>query len=196
MKNRGKNRKSWPKASKTLNPAFVKCAYQLSKAREAGLRDSLTRLHNRRHFDTALRAEMDTALKNDLPFCLIMVDVDHFKRVNDTYGHPAGDAVLRILGQLLAENVKGRDIPVRYGGEEFAIILPDTALSGAKTLANEIRRQLERKKLSLRDTGEDLGRITASFGVSELRNDDSPIDTNRPCRQVSLSGQEKRDGTG
>ena len=105
--------------------------------------------------------------------CLVMVDVDHFKNVNDTFGHPAGDAVLRVVGSLLAENVKGRDTPVRYGGEEFAIILPDTNGAGAMSLANKIRRQLERKNLVLKDNNQPMGKITASFGVSQLRNDDN-----------------------
>lgn len=146
---------------------------QLAKAREAGFQDALTRLHNRRHFDAQLPKEIALAQESQSVLSLVMVDVDHFKSVNDTFGHPAGDAVLRVLGKMLADNVKGRDIPVRYGGEEFSIILPDTTAEGASTLANKIRRQLERKKMVLRDTNQDLGKITASFGVAELRLDDT-----------------------
>ncbi|MEM7058014.1 MAG: GGDEF domain-containing protein [Pseudomonadota bacterium] len=146
---------------------------QLAKAREAGFQDALTRLHNRRHFDSQLPKEIAAAQDTQSVLSLVMVDVDHFKSVNDNFGHPAGDAVLRVLGKMLADNVKGRDIPVRYGGEEFSIILPDTSANGAKALANKIRRQLERKKMVLRDTNQDLGKITASFGVAELRLDDN-----------------------
>lgn len=146
---------------------------QLAKAREAGFQDALTRLYNRRYFDSQLPKEIATAQDNNGVLSLVMIDVDHFKSVNDTFGHPAGDAVLRVLGKMLTNNVKGQDIPVRYGGEEFSIILPETTAEGAKALANKIRRQLERKKMVLRDTNQDLGKITASFGVAELRLDDT-----------------------
>ncbi|MEM1372204.1 MAG: GGDEF domain-containing protein [Pseudomonadota bacterium] len=141
---------------------------KLDKAREAGLRDALTNLRNRRHFDHALPEEIGAAKENETQLCLVLIDVDHFKRFNDSFGHPAGDAVLRLMGALLAESVKGRDTAVRYGGEEFAIILPDTGLSGAITLAERMRVQLQRKELILRDTRQSLGKVTASFGLAEM----------------------------
>lgn len=147
---------------------------KLDKAREAGLRDALTNLRNRRHFDQALPEEITNAFENEMQLCLVLIDVDHFKRFNDKFGHPAGDAVLRLVGGLLAESVKGRDTAVRYGGEEFAIILPDTGLSGAISLAERIRRSLENKEMVLRDTQESLGKVTASFGIAELRRGENP----------------------
>lgn len=147
---------------------------KLAKAREAGLRDALTGLYNRRHFDQQLPRMINRAREESSSLCLCMADIDHFKSLNDTFGHPAGDAVLRVVGAMLAENVKGRDTAVRYGGEEFVIVLPETSIDGAVSLVDKIRSQLERKKLVLRDTNQSLGKITASFGVAELREGDTP----------------------
>lgn len=146
----------------------------LAKAREAGLRDPLTGLYNRRHFDQQLPQALKRAREEGESLSLCMADIDHFKSLNDTFGHPAGDAVLRVVGAMLAENVKGRDTAVRYGGEEFVLVLPQTTADGAASLVDKIRRQLERKKLVLRDTSQALGKITASFGVAELHPDDTP----------------------
>ncbi|MEM9061321.1 MAG: GGDEF domain-containing protein [Pseudomonadota bacterium] len=140
----------------------------LENMREEGLRDALTGLHNRRHFDQVLPKEIQRAREEGHPLSLCIADIDHFKSVNDTFGHPTGDAVLRFIGALLAENLKGRDIPVRYGGEEFAIVLPRTPRAVAVKLADHLRQQLAEKRLVVSESREDLGRITASFGIAEL----------------------------
>ncbi len=95
----------------------------LAAAEAQGLSDPLTGLKNRRSFDITLAAEIAAARTSSKPMCLIMADIDHFKSINDRYGHPAGDDVLRWFSKILQNNMKGRDTVARYGGEEFAIIL-------------------------------------------------------------------------
>lgn len=139
----------------------------LASAREEGLRDALTGLRNRRHFDRVLPHEIERAGENGTALSLCILDIDHFKSVNDRFGHPTGDAVLRVIGSLLSENLKGRDVPVRYGGEEFATLLPMTELSAAERLADRIRTQISEKRLVLTEGQEPIGKITASFGVAQ-----------------------------
>jgi len=95
----------------------------------------------------------------------LLVDIDHFKKFNDTYGHQTGDEVLKLLATTMTRAVKGDDIPARYGGEEFAVILPRTGLQGAVKVAEGIRERISTKKLVNRATDEDLGKITVSIGV-------------------------------
>jgi diguanylate cyclase len=97
-----------------------------------------------------------------------MSDIDRFKSVNDTFGHQIGDEIIKVFAKLLSSNVKGRDTVARFGGEEFAIILPETGLEDARTLTESIRRQLEAKELAVNTSGEPIGIITASFGVAQL----------------------------
>ena len=103
-----------------------------------------------------------------------MCDIDHFKLFNDTWGHQTGDQVLRLVGHCLSENVKGRDTAARYGGEEFVVILRQTGLDSAVSLANQIRANVESKKLVKRSTGDILGTITISIGVAQLHPGESP----------------------
>jgi diguanylate cyclase len=145
----------------------------LDEANEMGLRDPLTGVGNRRCFDHALKREVSQATEQRSPMCLVMGDIDHFKRVNDEFGHVVGDEVLKMFARLLLENVKGRDTVARYGGEEFAIVLPETRLDTAIALANRIRTQLETKNLVVKGA-QKLGKMTASFGVAELRDGDEP----------------------
>jgi len=145
----------------------------LEVIRFESLTDELTTLANRKHFDRSIeRAVAETVPKNE-PVTLLMTDIDHFKKFNDTYGHQTGDQVLRLVGQALKQNVKGRDIPCRYGGEEFAVILPKTKLEEAITVAEHIRKAVMSKELIKRSTGENLGRITISIGVALYRQDET-----------------------
>jgi diguanylate cyclase len=141
----------------------------LEAIRAESLTDPLTALGNRKYFDRALMAAIDTAVKRGEPLSLLMLDIDHFKSFNDNYGHLTGDQVLRLVGQSLKQTIKGQDITARYGGEEFAVVLPNTPLRQALTVADHIRRAVMSKELKKKSTGEILGRVTISVGVSMLQ---------------------------
>lgn len=140
----------------------------LVAAEVQGLTDPLTGLKNRRSFDITLAAEIASARTSGKPMSLIMADIDHFKSINDRYGHPAGDDVLKWFSRILSANMKGRDTVARYGGEEFAIILPQTSLGNATTLASQIRKQLEGLFWKKPGAPNTMLRVTASFGVAEV----------------------------
>jgi len=146
----------------------------LEAVRHESLTDPLTTLANRKYFDEALVKAIDHAQARQQPLSLLMIDIDHFKRFNDSYGHVTGDQVLRLVALAMKQNVKGQDIATRYGGEEFVIVLPNTILRAATIVADHIRRAVMSKELRKRSTGECLGRVTISVGVSTLRNTDTP----------------------
>jgi diguanylate cyclase len=141
----------------------------LEVAEETGMRDSLTSLWNRRAFDKMLAMQVETAPQKNAPLCLILADIDHFKRINDNFGHLIGDEILRLVASTISKNVKGRDFVSRFGGEEFALILPQTSLENALKLAMQIKHQLEIQKWVISRRNEALGAITASFGVAQLQ---------------------------
>jgi len=145
----------------------------LDEVRRDAMTDSLTNIFNRKYFDHKLEQLIAQAREASSLLCLVMLDIDHFKSFNDTFGHQTGDQVLRLVAMTLRSNVKGADIASRYGGEEFTLILPDTSLKDATTLADKIRKAIQAKELLKRSTNEKLGRITASFGVAQL----TPSDT-------------------
>jgi diguanylate cyclase len=145
----------------------------LEVVRTESLTDPLTSLANRKFFDQTLSKAIDDALANNQPLSLIIADIDHFKKFNDTFGHLTGDQVLRLVALSMRQNVKGQDIAARYGGEEFAIVLPNTVLRSALTVADHIRRAVMAKELKKRSTGENLGRVTLSVGVAALKSGDS-----------------------
>lgn len=142
----------------------------LVKAEELGLRDPLTTMWNRRAFEKMLGAHIEESTQNKSPLSLILVDIDHFKKVNDSFGHLIGDEVLKLVAGTISQNVKGRDLVSRFGGEEFAIILPETTLVNAKHIAQQIRQKLENQKWISRQHKQPIGIVTASFGVSEYQN--------------------------
>jgi diguanylate cyclase len=129
--------------------------------------DALTGLANRKNFDSMLARGTEEAKKDNHPLSLLVLDVDHFKKFNDTYGHQVGDQVLKLLGAVLKNNVKGQDTAARYGGEEFAVILPNTSLDNALKVAETIRVQVAGKSVVQRNSGEKLGQITISIGVAQ-----------------------------
>jgi diguanylate cyclase len=145
----------------------------LEVVRTESLTDPLTSLSNRKYFDQALASAIAEAAADNESMSLLMTDIDHFKKFNDTYGHLTGDQVLRLVALSVKQNVKGQDIAARYGGEEFAVILPNTVLRSAITVADHIRRAVMSKELMKRSTGEHLGRVTISIGVAALRPGDS-----------------------
>ncbi len=138
----------------------------LANVRQESLTDALTGIANRKMFDTTLRECADAALRNAEPMSLMLLDIDHFKKFNDTFGHQLGDKVLQLVAHTLTQCVKGRDLPARYGGEEFGIILPQTNLEAATTLADQVRLSVAQRKIVRKSTGQDLGTITMSIGVS------------------------------
>jgi diguanylate cyclase len=145
----------------------------LETVRNESLTDPLTSLANRKYFDQALERFMTQSAANGEPMALLLIDIDHFKAFNDTFGHLTGDQVLRLVAIALKQNVKGQDVAARYGGEEFAIILPGTTLRAALTVADHVRRAVMTKELMKRSTGEHLGRVTVSVGVAVLRKGES-----------------------
>ena len=144
----------------------------LEAIRAESLTDPLTGLGNRKYFDRSIDVAVENALANGEPLSLLMFDIDHFKSFNDSYGHLTGDQVLRLVGMSLKQTIKGQDITARYGGEEFAVVLPNTALRQALTVADHIRRAVMAKELKKKSTGEILGRVTISVGVSMLKPGD------------------------
>lgn len=144
----------------------------LEAIRAESLTDPLTGLGNRKYFDRMIGMAVQSALANGEPLSLLLLDIDHFKSFNDSYGHLTGDQVLRLVGLSLKQTIKGQDITARYGGEEFAVVLPNTALRQALTVADHIRRAVMAKELKKKSTGEILGRVTISVGISMLKQGD------------------------
>jgi diguanylate cyclase len=145
----------------------------LETVRNESLMDPLTTLANRKYFDQALNDAIAEAASKREPLSLMMTDIDHFKSFNDTFGHLTGDQVLRLVAISVKNNVKGMDIAARYGGEEFVVVLPNTVLRSATTVADHIRRAVMSKQLMKRSTHEQLGRITISIGVAALHPGDT-----------------------
>jgi diguanylate cyclase (GGDEF)-like protein len=133
-------------------------------------RDSLTGLYNRWFVMEKIDSELNRALRHGSPMSLLMLDVDHFKRINDTWGHSAGDQVLQGIGKLLRESCRVYDVPGRYGGEEFCILLPETKTGNTTVVAERIRQRLEATELLCGDTSVV---VTASIGIAGM---DTPND--------------------
>jgi diguanylate cyclase (GGDEF)-like protein len=153
-------------------------AREIDRYRELSLTDELTGLFNKRYFLTRLQEEVVRARRFQTPLALIFCDLDHFKSVNDNYGHPAGDEVLRQAARLLSgaldelkviSRLRKSDIVARYGGEEFVIILPETGAEGARIAAEKMRQEIQRRRFAV--PGGQL-EVTMSFGVSELGSGD------------------------
>jgi diguanylate cyclase (GGDEF)-like protein len=150
-------------AQQALARAHVTLKQREAQIVEASLTDALTGVGNRRRLGEALPVEISRSRRGGGALCAIIADIDHFKRVNDDYGHAAGDKVLARFGALLRSQTRSTDIVTRYGGEEFVILMPDTNLEQAAAKAEEIRR------LVAAETIEPLkAPVTASFGVAEL----------------------------
>jgi diguanylate cyclase (GGDEF)-like protein len=127
--------------------------------------DTLTGLHNRRYFEERLEVEAQKCLGSNIPLTLVMVDIDFFKKVNDTFGHTEGDQVLCKVASLLKTSVRKKDTVARYGGEEFILILPETRLEESFVIAERIRRLVES---TLFDVGKAQVNLTLSMGISNF----------------------------
>ena len=132
---------------------------------EVATTDMVTKLKSRLFFQTSLTEERERALKNNAPLSLVMFDIDHFKDLNDKYGHVCGDMVLKNFGKIILEKIRQIDIASRYGGEEFVLILPETAIEEAHRIAERIRKSIEELKI---ECNGEIVNITISGGVTQF----------------------------
>jgi diguanylate cyclase (GGDEF)-like protein len=159
----------------------------LDSCEEAAFTDHLTGLANRRRFERHMDREVARTLRYGHPFCLLMLDIDNFKNVNDTHGHEAGDLAMKRLAKVLQEGTRGIDLAARIGGEEFAIILTETALASAMEVAERLRVAIRSVKMPT------VGTLTASFGVAECPTCATDARNLLACADAALY-QAKRDG--
>jgi diguanylate cyclase (GGDEF)-like protein len=142
--------------------------------REQAVRDPLTELYNRRYLQDELANEIKTAERRGGSFCVVLIDLDHFKRVNDEYGHPMGDKVLVELARLMRASIRGSDFACRFGGEEFCLVLVDISAEQAVARINDLRERLGR--MVLRRGGQRLDHLTFSAGVAEYPTHGKTVD--------------------
>jgi diguanylate cyclase (GGDEF)-like protein len=137
--------------------------------------DALTNLNNRRQFETRLGQEIAIAKRQNNPLCAMMIDIDFFKRVNDTYGHSAGDEVLRTVAGLIKEALRESDIPARYGGEEFAVLLPFTEIKDAEIVGERLRKKVETTPVTINQDSAKKQEIsvTISMGLAEFDKEET-----------------------
>ena len=147
----------------------IKLREELERSRDEALQDPLTGITNRRRFVAAMEGLSVQAVNERSELCLLLVDIDHFKEVNDTYGHLFGDRVIRSVAQTLQASIKGRDVAARHGGEEFAVLLPTTPMKGAVALAEAIRAQIQQLKFKRLDKDDVVEGITVSIGATIYR---------------------------
>ena len=153
-------------ATATLLSISLRNAQLFRDVKENSLRDGLTGCYNRSHAIEVMGIELRRARRSQMPVSLVMFDLDHFKSINDRYGHLCGDAVLSAVGAKMRESLRGSDMKGRYGGEEFIVLLPETPLDGAKRVAENLRRDLAAMPIRWKDQAID---VTASFGVTSAQ---------------------------
>lgn len=142
---------------------------ELLRAREEAMTDALTGLFNRKGFKRKLTEYLGPDLNQHENLSVLMLDIDHFKHVNDKYGHLVGDKVIRTVAQVIKNNIKGQDIGVRYGGEEFLVLLPETSTNGALHLAENLRRLIAASRIKRLNSEESLENVTISIGAASHR---------------------------
>lgn len=151
--------------------------------------DALTGLNNRRQFEVRLKQEVANAKRNNKPLCCIMLDIDYFKHVNDTWGHSAGDCILKNVAKIVSKELREYDIASRYGGEEFCILLPDTKINEAAFVAQRLRKAVEKADISISEdniSGSDILNVTISVGVSEFDNTFETPEKLHQCADIAL----------
>ena len=154
----------------SANQKIEKLKQQMEKIKQEISIDPLTRVDNRRAFDVKIKHEFASFKRYGSKSSMIMIDIDHFKMVNDTYGHRTGDGVLRVVAGIIKKEIRDIDSLARYGGEEFAVILPHTLLSSALEVAERLRAKVEESRFSYK--GKQFS-VTISLGVGEIREDDT-----------------------
>jgi diguanylate cyclase len=147
---------------------------ELEEVRRHATVDPLTGLENRGSLLVALEEAIEEAPNSRADLCIIMIDIDHFKRVNDSYGHLVGDKVISYVAGVLKKSIKGKDTACRFGGEEYLLLLPDTPFAGALKLAESIRRTVAEARLVRSGSREPLGQITISAGAARYQRGESP----------------------
>jgi diguanylate cyclase (GGDEF)-like protein len=141
----------------------TRIAAQKAALTEVAISDPLTGLHNRRSFEVRLAEEVERTRRSQVPFALLLLDLDHFKQVNDRFGHQAGDQALQAVASVLEQQLRAVDLPARIGGEEFAVLLPDTAGQGALDTAERLRAAIATRPIA--HEGATIA-VTASIGVA------------------------------
>jgi diguanylate cyclase (GGDEF)-like protein len=159
--------------------------------REQSIRDALTGLHNRRYLEESLEREVARAARDSNPLAVLMIDLDHFKRYNDQYGHNGGDALLRALGRILKQSGRASDLIARYGGEEFTVLLHNTSLAGASAWCEELRNAVQ--KMEIRSAEQLLPPITISLGLALYPENGVTADELLSAADAALY-EAKRDG--
>jgi len=144
----------------------IENAQLYEQAKRQSITDDLTGLSNRRHFQDILQREIIQAQRYSTSVSMIMIDIDHFKKYNDTHGHLQGDIALKQVANILLQNTRGIDLSARFGGEEFIVLLPKTAIAGARTTAEKLRSIFEEEKFSGEEISQPDGRLTISLGVA------------------------------
>ncbi len=145
----------------------------LSSLQDEVRRDELTGIPNRKAFDEMLEKQISLGKRQQRPFTLLVIDIDHFKKVNDTYGHLIGDEVLRFMARRVESRLRTEDMAARFGGEEFTAILPETVAEDAIVLANELREYFAKTKLNRATEPKTIGKVTISVGVAQYKNGES-----------------------
>lgn len=164
--------------------ARIRRGHKIAQDRQNALYDALTGLYNRRSFDSFFAKELSRVRRYGGDLCMVLVDIDHFKVVNDTHGHAAGDVVLQELANLLLQNSRESDLPCRWGGEEFALLMPETSIEAATTKAESIRQAVEAFEFTA------AGRLTASFGVSRPGPEEHSMDFFRRVDEALYQAKE------
>jgi len=163
---------------------------QLEQVREDSLTDALTGIANRKAFDEELERVFQHSHENKLPFCVVIADIDYFKKFNDTYGHLVGDKVLRFVAITIKSCVKGKDMAARFGGEEFVLILPETDITGAGAVAEQVRIAVSKCTLKDQAKNKDFGKITISLGIAQFKPSDQPKDVLKRADQALYQAKE------
>jgi diguanylate cyclase len=147
---------------------------RIADVRKEAMCDALTGLQNRRAFDSQLQLAINESRDTGNSLSLLMLDIDHFKKFNDTHGHQLGDQVIKLVSRCLTDCTKGHDTAARYGGEEFAIVLPETELEGALAVASQICETVANQHIRRKSTGETLGNVTISIGAARFSGSEQP----------------------
>jgi diguanylate cyclase len=153
----------------------------LTKSEQRARTDTLTGLPNRRALDEFFRNAQIAAMEKGEPLSVLLLDIDHFKKFNDNFGHGVGDQVLRLMAQVLRDKVRDVDLPARYGGEELIAVLPTADLAAANVVAERIRCAIAECHITRRSTGENLPTITVSVGVAQFRPGEAMTDLIERC---------------